>query len=324
MIRRNTITLAAAAALLAAATTTAFAQERKTVREGKEAKAGTEVTRSNSRSTWVEIDNDIKVEIKIEGKVEMNDDYTDVADIPTDGTFTVEDNRGGTTRRYRVVRGAGGGLERSYSVGGSERALDAEGREWLRRVTLEAVRRGGLFARERARRILRERGARGLSEELTHVRGDYVRRVYFEELVASGQLDDSTLNEALNSLRIGSDYERAQFLIRAADASLGRESVIPTYFAAVGKINSDYEHRRVLSAVVKRGGLGRDVLVAALRSAAGIESDYEKATFLIQVARLNPEDERVRAAFADAVRSINSDYERGRVEKAAARRPAAN
>ena len=326
MIKRSLITLSAAAALLAGAAATCIAQQtgRQEIRSVHETTDGGEVTRGNSRITWIESNDGIKVEVKVEGKVVLNDDYTDVASIPTDGRFTIEDNRDGVARRYRVERGAGGELRRTYTVGGAERALDPEGRAWLNRVMLQAVRQGGLFAKERAQRILRERGARGLSEELSHVKGDYVRRIYFEALVTSGDLDDSTLSHALRSLSIGSDYERAQFLIKAADATLGREKLVPVYFEAVAKINSDYEHRRVLSAVIKRSNLGRDALAAAVRSAAGIESDYEKATFLIAVARLNPDDERVRAAFADAVRTIGSDYERGRVEKAAARRAPGN
>lgn len=306
MIKRSLITLSAAAALLACSNAPCLAQKSKEVRVVNETKGEDEVTRGNSRITWIESDDGLKVEVKVEGKVVLNDDYTDVASIPTDGRFTAEDNRDGVSRRYRVERGAGGELRRTYTVGGAERALDAEGRAWLNRVMLQAVRQGGLFAKERAQKILRERGARGLSEELSHVKGDYVRRIYFEALVTSGDLDDSTLSNALRSLSIASDYERAQFLIKAADATLGREKLVPVYFEAVGKIESDYEHRRVLSAVIKRPNLSRDALVAAIRSTAGVESDYEKATFLIAVARLNPDDER------------------SRVEKAAARRAPVN
>jgi len=326
VIKRNLISLSATAALLAWASSfvPVYSQGTRSVREVNETKHDGEVTKSSSRFSWVESKNGVKVEVRVEGKVEMNDDYSDVASIPSDGTFTVEDNRSGVARRYRVVGRSGGELARSYMVGGRERALDEEGHEWLRRVLSEAVREGGLFAKERAQKILRERGARGLSEELTHVRGDYVRRIYFEALVSSGNLDDATLAEALRSLRIGSDYERAQFLIKAADSSLGREKLVPIYFEAVGQIGSDYEHRRVLSALIKKPNLSRDALVAVIRSVVGVESDYEKATFLIQVAHLNPDDERARAAFADAVRTIGSDYERGRVERAAARRVVIN
>lgn len=326
MIKRIQIRRAAVAALLAcfAAAPSAYSQDARGAGEEKPGKPAAAVTRDSSRFTWIESNDGVRVEVMVEGLIEPNEDYTDVASIPTDGRFTVEDNRAGVARRYRVVRGAGGELARTYTVGGRERAPDAEGQEWLRRVMLEAVRQGGLFAKERAQKILRERGPRGLSEELTHLRGDHVRRLYFEALITSSDLDDATLAEALGSLRIGSDYERAQLLIKASDSLLGRDKLVPAYFEAVGKIGSDYEHRRVLSALIRKGGLSPDALVAAIRSVAGVRSDYEKATWLIQVARLKHGDERVRAAFAEALRGIGSEHERGRVERAAAGRAGAN
>jgi hypothetical protein len=190
---------------------------------------------------------------------------------------------------------------------------------------LEAVRQGGLDARPRAQRILREGGARALAEELTHVRGDYVRRIYFEELLGAPGLDERTLAEALgNASKISSDYERAQLLVRTADTFLKKDRLVAPYFEAVGRITSDYERRRVLSNALRREGLTSSALVAAVRASARISSDYEKATFLIQVARLNPSDARVREAFAEVTRTISSDYERGRVEKVAARSGGAN
>jgi hypothetical protein len=276
---------------------------------------------TGSRFSWVHTDDRISVKVTVENKVVFADDYSDVRDIPSDGRLVIEDNRTpGVDRRYRVERGAGGELRRTYRVNGAEREFDAGGREWLRRTLLEAVRQGGLEARPRAQRILRERGARALAEELTHVRGDYVRRIYFEELLGAPGLDDATLAAGLrNASNISGDYERAQLLVRVADAFLKADRLVPAYFEAVGRITSDYERRRVLSSILRREGLSAVALAAAVRAAAGISSDYEKATVLIQVARLNPSDARVRAAFAEAVRTISSDYERGRVEKVAAR-----
>ena len=311
-------------AFAASAVSVCLAQESKPAK----ARRATEEKKSetNSRWMWTHTDDGRGVKVAVENKVVFADDYSDVREIPSDGRLIIEDNRaGGLDRGYRVERGADGGLLRTYRVNGAERALDAEGREWLRRVMLEAVRQGGLDARPRAQRILRERGARGLAEELTHMRGDYVRRIYFEELMNAPGLDEQTLADALrNASRISSDYERAQLLIRVDDAFLAKDRLVPAYFEAVGRITSDYERRRVLSNALKRDGLSSDALVAVVRAAARISSDYEKATVLIQIARLNPTDARVRGAFAEAVRTITSDYERGRVEKVAARSGAAN
>jgi hypothetical protein len=318
MFRNDLLKFSLALAFGLCAASSGFAQESKrtTTRNSVEEKK----SETDSRFTWINQDDKITVKVSVENQVVFADDYSDVRDIPSDGRLIVEDNRAGVDRRYRVERGANGELRRTYRVDGGERQLDAEGREWLRRILLEAIRQGGFDARPRAERILRERGPRGLAEELTHVRGDYVRRIYFEELLGAPGLDDSTLADALrNSSDISSDYERAQLLIRVADRFLPKDRLVPGYFEAVGKISSDYERRRVLSNALRREGLSAGALAAAVRSAARISSDYEKATFLIQVARLNPTDARVREAFADAVKTISSDYERGRVEKVAAR-----
>lgn len=281
---------------------------------------------NSSRFQWTHDDGDRRVRVTVDNKVVFADDYSDVRDIEDDGRLIIEDGRNdGAERRYRVERGAGGGLVRKYWVNGGERELDGEGREWLRRTLLEAVRRGGLDAKARAQAVLRGGGPRALAEEIKHLRGDYTLRVYFAELLGAPGLDDTTLADALrNSSNISSDYERAQLLVRVADKFLSKERLVPAYFEAVARIGSDYERRRVLSNAVRREGLSGAALAAAVRAAARISSDYEKAAFLIQVARLNASDERVGAAFADVLRTISSDYERGRVERVAARRGPSN
>jgi hypothetical protein len=322
MFRRRLFQFSAAAALAAFGAAECLAQGKESVRSINETKKSGD----SSRFTWIETDDGATVKVSVEGRVAFADDYSDVRDIPGEGRLIVEDNRErGAERRYRVERGAGGGLRRTYHLNGSERQLDDAGREWLRRTLLQAVRQGGFDARPRARKILSERGPRGLSEEIAQLRGDYTRRIYFEELLTAPGLDERTLADALRgAARLASDYERAQLLIRAADPFLSKGGLVPAYFEAVGRIASDYERRRVLSNAVRRAGLGGDALAAAIRASAGIRSDYEKATFLIQVARLGAGDERVRAAFAEAVGTISSAHERGRVEKAAARPGATN
>lgn len=318
MFKSSLLKLSFALALGACAATVCFAQEPKRTRTSIDE---TKKSETVSRSQWTHEDDDRRVRVTVDNKVVFADDYSDVREIPEDGRLVVEDRRKGEPeRRYRVERGAGGDLVRKYTVNGSERELDAEGREWVRRTLLEAVRRGGLNARARAQAILRDGGARALAEEIKQLRGDHTLRLYFEELLGAPGLDDETLADALRGAsRVAGDYERAQLLVRTAGTFLARERLVPAYFEAAARIKSDYELRRVLSNAVRREELSAAALVAALRASARISSDYEKATFLLQVARLDRSDERVRAAFAEVLRTISSDYERGRVERVVAR-----
>jgi hypothetical protein len=266
---------------------------------------------------WINDDGGRKIEVKVENKVEFNDDYTDVSDIPSDGALRIVDTRNPSmSRRLVVTRGASGELRRDYTFNGASRDFDAAAREWLRQTLLLAARQGGLDARNRVRRILARGGTRALADEIAHIEGDYSRGIYFGELLKIDSLRDEDLRSALaNASRtISSDYERAQLLLRTADVFLAKDSLVPVYFESLGRIGSDYERRRVLSAAVKRAELSRDALLAMAQSASAIGSDYEKATFLIEAASRYRADESLRQAFAAAMRSIGSDYERGRVQ----------
>ena len=264
--------------------------------------------------TWNNSDNGKKIEVRVENKVEFTDDYSDVANIPYDGELRIYDSRGAHAFKLVVTAAPNGGLRRDYWVDGQARPFDAEGRAWLREVLLQAAREGGLDAKNRVERILRQRGTRGLIDEIAYLKGDYVRRIYFEALLQSPGVSDQDLKAALRnaSTTIHSDYERAQLLVQIAKPFLANRELLSDYFEAVAKIGSDYEHGRVLAAVTNRDELSKELLFALAKSAAGIKSDYEKASFLIKAAENYQGDAALRREWLNAVRTIGSDYEHHR------------
>lgn len=272
-------------------------------------------SQERSAWTWNNSDDGLKMEVKVEGKVEFTDDYSDVQQVSDDGALRVREERPGLAKRYVVTRGADGQLRRSFTVNGEARALDTEAREWLRGMLLTATRQGGLDARNRVRRILKRSGTKGLIEEISLIKGDYARRIYFEELLKVEGLDTAALTDAMRgaSRQISSNYERAQLLLQVADIYLNKSELLPVYFEAAARISSDYEHRRVLSAALKKNKLGQEALLKMLKSSSVIKSDYEKATFLIEAAQLFTGETRLRQAFLEVTKTISSDHERGRV-----------
>jgi len=265
--------------------------------------------------TWNNSDDGKKIEVSVENKVEFNEDYSDVANIPYDGELRIYDSRGAHTFKLVVTAAPNGGLRRDYWVDGQMRSFDEQGRTWLRQVLLDATRQGGLDAHNRVARILKQRGTRGLIDEISYVKGDYVRRIYFEALLQSPGVNTQDLKSALQnaSTSIKSDYERAQLLVQIAKPFLANRVLVEDYFEAVAKIGSDYEHGRVLAAVFNRDEVSKELLIALARSAAGIKSDYEKATFLIKAAENYQGDAALRREWLNAVRTIGSDYEHHRV-----------
>jgi hypothetical protein len=286
----------------------------------------TESTTNRSTWNWINADGDKRIEVRVENKVEFNDDYSDVAGIPSDGALKIVDSRGSHTYRLNISRGAAGELKREYSVDGRAREFDSEGRQWLREVLLQAAREGGLDARNRVRRILRQRGARGVAEEITYLKGDYVRRIYFEEFLQVPNLSNDDLKNAVRnaSQTIDSDYERAQLLLQVAPIFVSKQELVPEYFAALDRMKSDYERRRTLSGILNREQLSRETLAAMAHSSKAISSDYEKAVFLLQAVDRYHSDDRLRAEWFNTLRSIESDYEHHRVLSGLLKIPSVN
>jgi len=273
------------------------------------------IMRQNDTWNWIHKDDSIRLEVNIRGKVEFADDYTDIKGISDDdGRIKIIDERGGTTRKFEAVV-APDGLKRSYWVNGESRPFDNEARTWLAKVLNETVRQGGYDARPRVQRILRESGPDGVIREISQLTGDYVKRIYFDELFKNGNLSDEMVRQVLRqaATEINSDYEKAQLLIKISESYLHNDSQRAIYLEGVNTIHSDYEKGRTLSALIKRGELSRESLTFLLRSAATISSDYERAQLLIKVADGFAFDDSARAAYMDAVATIGSDYEKGRV-----------
>jgi hypothetical protein len=274
----------------------------------------TQKSEGRNISVWSHSEDGVKLEVRVEGKVEYTDDYTDVRSVSEDGLFQIIDEHGGALRKLRLTRGADGGLRRTFTIDGHAREFDREAAAWLSKILTEAAREGTLDAVARARRILRQRGVEGVLEEIPRLRNDYARRVYFETLVKEGNLETQALESVLRkaSKQITSDFERARFLIEFAKTYLERQSLIAPFFDAARRITSDYEHGRVLFAVLKNSP-NSEVLAGLLESARHITSDYEKARFLIEAAPIYLDNKGLRAAYLETIRSISSDYERGRV-----------
>jgi hypothetical protein len=263
---------------------------------------------------WHRVDNGIDLHVTIRGKVEFADDYSDVTAIsPGNGELRITDQRGGVTRKFEATASADS-IKRTYSVNGEVKPMDSEARAWLVKMLNDTVRQGGYDAPVRVARLLQRSGPSGVLAEISQLQGDYVKRVYFDELLKQGNLDAETARLVLQQAahEISSDYEKAEILIKMARTYLRDDRMRATYLEGVNTIHSDYERGRTLAAVLKKDNLNQDNLLFALKSLATISSDYEKAELLVKISHVFPLDESLQKAYLDAVRTIRSDYEKGR------------
>jgi hypothetical protein len=100
----------------------------------------------NSTWDWTHSDNGVRTKVRIKGEIEFNDDYTQITSISTDGSLSIQEERGGVTRKFEATRAADGSIRQIYFVQGEARPLDNEAQTWLNRMLLETVRQSGYGA----------------------------------------------------------------------------------------------------------------------------------------------------------------------------------
>jgi beta-lactamase regulating signal transducer with metallopeptidase domain len=249
--------------------------------------------------------------VRTKGTIEFTDDDSDVKSVSPDGSLTIEERHGWTTHKYEVTP-----TGRRYSVNGRERPLDEEGKAWLAEVLPQVIRDSAIGADARVKRILKQHGPNGVLDEIAKISSDHAKRIYFENLLASGPLPADVISRAVRQMgrEVASDGEKAALLIDVADVYLKTASPLHAdYFDAIGTIASDGEHRRVLSNALQKDGRNRDTLLLTLKSAARIASDGEKARLLMEAADAPAFDASTSADFLYAVDTIASDGEHSRV-----------
>jgi hypothetical protein len=283
-------------------------QERRTITEYNESgESGSQIKIKYS-------DGNHSMEIRTKGGLAFTDTDADIKSIAQDGYLMIEERRGSLSRKLEVVPGTDGQPQRSYYVRGKAHAFDQEGRAWLAEILPEVIRNSGIGAHARVERIFRQRGAAGVLDEISLIKSDGAKRIYFRELLGRSDLETPILRRAAHQAarEISSDGEKAYLPIESADLYLDNEAVTPDFFSSIRSIHSDGEHSRVLSALLKKK-LGNENTLRTLKSARAISSDGEKADLLIQHADLFLTHSSLVPILFDTINSISSDGEHARV-----------
>jgi len=292
----------------------------------------------------VELDDGREFEAKAHGKFEFTPAEDDIASIEHGAELEIEETHRGTTRRIEFASGANG-VQRNYSVDGTQHQLDAEGRSWLAQVIPTLLRASGLRAEQRVARFLAAGGPTAVFAEVDLIPGDYVRRVYLqllcerakldageqdrllgfvdaidsdferrtvlESLIAEQELGDAQQVRLLKTVaKIGSDFEKRTVLVALAPKLSPAADVRRAWGGTLATIGSDFERRSSIEPLAEQRDLDPVTIESALAAAAAIGSDFEKRTSLVALAPHVARNIALAKAYAAAAATIGSDFER--------------
>lgn len=253
-----------------------------------------------------------RLQVASTGRIEFTEDERDILSISSGGHFVIQEKKGLTTRRLEVEPGPDGKLSRSYTYRGEPLPFDDNARAWFGELLRGLIRDGGFGAQERAQRILQRQGPVAVLDEISRIKRNHVKRLYFEQLAKSGSLDLTVKQRIIRqaSEEMSSDGEKAALFEKLATHFWSDPTLHESVIQSVNTIRSDGERARLLSHFLEKP----DTLTKDLDSILGviehISSDGEKSRLLQQVALKYGSDDTVRMAFFRALNTMHSDGER--------------
>jgi hypothetical protein len=281
------------------------------------ARAETSRIIDTSEHEWTinQSENGREFNLRIKGKPEFTDDYSDLKSLPAGGSVTIEEKTASITRKLEIIPGADGSLQRTYWLNGATHELDAEGKQWVSSTILDAVRQSGYDAERRVARLFERGGPAAVLEEVTLIKGDYAKSVYLRQLLKDRQVDATTARKVVQMAArdISSAYEKQQVLAGLSGKYLDDKETLAEFAAAIPTISSDYERGQVLAALVKDRKLTGEQLKIVVPAAAKMSSDYDKANALLGLLKSGGTEAIAQPAFFEAVDGIQSAYDRARV-----------
>ncbi|MEW6736430.1 MAG: hypothetical protein AB1489_34375, partial [Acidobacteriota bacterium] len=243
------------------------------------------------------------------------DDDADIKSIASDGLLYIKDKRGSLTRMLEVTPANNGQLQRIYYLNGEKKVFDQEAQQWLARILPQLIRDSAIGASARVARIHKQKGAEGVLAEISLITSDGAKGIYFRELFAVGNLDNTLLQRVLRQIGrdIASDGEKGRLLIEHMSLFLNNEAVTGELFSTIDTIASDGERERILVELIGQVKLSKDNLKRAIKSTAKIASDGSKERVLIRTIGQNSNDDVIVGHILQTVESIASDGSKERV-----------
>ncbi len=286
---------------------------------------------------------DHQMRMRINGNIAFTPAEDDVQSLTGKASF--EEKRNGRTQRI-VFEADAAGIQRTYSLDGHTKPLDAEGRRWLAEAIPALLRETGLNSKERVNRLHAQGGPAKVLAEIERIQADHARGKYIKAFAAIGPLAETPLQQLLDATsplesnfekrsalmaimanqtlsashqvavlnavaKMDSSFEQHGVMVALAPRLATTDEVAQAWYVALSNIDSDFEKRGVIEALSRRESLTPAQILVSLRSTLKLDSDFEHANALKSIVKhlANGTFPQIEAYLYSA-RKIDSDFER--------------
>lgn len=274
-------------------------------------KSATSITEDNGRRTLtVKLSGTrCAIDFHLEGKVQFNDDFTDIVSLSPDGWLRLDVTDDGERHRLAIEPGRDG-LVRTWSVNGHEQPYDAEARAWFAAFLLELDHRTAIGVDQRLPILLKKGGVAAVLAETAQMPSDYARGVYYSKLAATTRLSNADVVRVLDqaaSMKTG-DYYASQLIKDLGARAEGDAGVRAAMFRTIQAMSSDYYRAEAVQQAVGKDRLSAGELDLLIDVVQKMDSDYYKADLMKKILAAGSIDAAQRTRLATVARDIHGDF----------------
>jgi beta-lactamase regulating signal transducer with metallopeptidase domain len=257
-----------------------------------------------------------KVDMRVEGKVEFTDDFTDVRSISNGGFFRLDATDHGV-RHQLEIQPRNGALERTWRVDGTERPFDQDAQRWFATFLIQLDRSTAIAVDTRLPQLLKQGGVTAVLNETALMPSDYARSQYYTKLAAAARLSPQEVKRIFDqavSLKT-SDYYASELLKAFLGNGVEDPAMRAVVLSMVDQMSSDYYRAEAMNTLLGSGhptGNEMDVLLTVV---GRMESSYYQAETLKKLLSLGSLTPAQRSAVANTVAKMKDDYQMSEVLK---------
>jgi beta-lactamase regulating signal transducer with metallopeptidase domain len=249
------------------------------------------------------------VDLKADGRLTFNDDFTDIAALESGGFFRLDVTEQGV-RRELNVESRNGSLARTWRVNGREAPYDATAQAWFAAFLIDLDRRTAIGIDVRLPHLLRAGGVKAVLDETGLMASDYARGLYYTRLLKTAQLSTADVTRVLQqAAKLTKSDHYAHELIRAvAPRGLSDRAQRAAVTDVIDGMESDHYRAESIKMLVASGRPGAEELDLLVRMLPRMKSDHYKSEVMTQVlkgATLTPAQQ---ALLVKSAVSIQSDH----------------
>lgn len=275
------------------------------------------ITTSSSRTTnssnFIYKDDNQKLKIESNGKIEISSDENSISSISPGGSFKIEKTIFGNSRSI-TIKNDGSGLEHDYKEGGRSKPFDPDGKAWLAEMLPELMNTTTFGAENRVDRMYANGGAKSVLAKVDQLKGDFIKSTYLG-LLMKKNLSPAEISACIDKTIAQIDSDHYQLEVY--------KSLNPSYFKdlnqlnkAVGALDSDHFKTELLKPIFKTNvmeGKGKE----SIQLIKMIDNDHFKTEIAKTISFSSLSNQDLKFMVDELVPAIDSDHFKNELLKSA-------